>query len=207
MDIAWINFKCEIFHFRLNKKIGINRKGRLRMNQRIRKIFGIFLLISYVLPTFSQNEIKDILLAQGAWFLFSTKTEEHFDDDKTLTQIDFFKKADVSSIFFDQNDKLYSVFSKEESSVWEDLWRQVDDTHFVIVSPVDSSHQVMDILELSPKMLVIRNCSEIEDGNRCLTYTYFATKDGWLSDKEVDELNSAGVIDINELVDLSKKED
>lgn len=161
--------------------------------------------MSYVFSTYAQSKMQDKLVDQGAWFLFSTKTEEKFDDDKTLTQVDFFKKGDVSSIFFDKDDKLYSVFSQESADVLEDLWRLVDDTHFVIVSPVDSSPQLMDILDLDSKRLVIQNCTDIEGGTRCIVYTYFSTKDSWLSDNEIDELNSVGVIDLDELASITEK--
>lgn len=148
----------------------------------------------------AQNNLKDQLIAQGAWFLFSSQIDESYDDEK-LTKIDFFKKDDVSSIYFDNEDKLFSVFSEEgDSNMLEDRWKIVDDTHFVIVSPLDSSSRIMDIVEISPTKLVVRTCSNLEEnGEKCITYTYFSTKTGWLSDKEIDELNGAGIIKRNNI--------
>lgn len=158
-------------------------------------LFIIFFLLSSLFPVQAQDDnIAERLISSGAWFLFSTRTDEQFSDE-TLTKVDFFKKEDVSSLFFDVDDRLFSVFSNDGSEMWEDRWRLIDDTHFVMVSPVDESSQVMDILEFTPTKLVLRNCSDIEDGTRCITYTYFSTKEGWLPDKEIDELNTAGVIE------------
>ncbi len=172
----------------------------------MKKIVTLFLLFFCLFSTYAQDNIRNKLIAQGAWFLFSTRTEERFDDGRDLTQIDFFKKQDVSSIFFDRDDKLYSVFSNDGSDVWEDLWRMVDETHFVMLSPVDKSSQLMSILELTSKQLVFRNCADIEGGARCVTYTYFSSKDGWLSDHEINELNSVGIIDLDELAHAMKSE-
>ncbi len=171
----------------------------------MRKIFTAILSICSLLSVYAQEAVKEKLINQGVWFLFSARVEEHFNDDKNLTQIDFFKKSDVSSILFDRDDKLYSVFSKDGSDVWEDLWRMVDETHFVMVSPQDSSSQLMNIMELNQKMLVLKNCSDIEGGSRCVTYTYFSSKEGWLPDNEIDDLNSAGVIDMDEVMSSIEK--
>ncbi|MDU1903978.1 MAG: hypothetical protein E6772_04270 [Dysgonomonas sp.] len=158
-------------------------------------LLAILFLANSLFITQAQNDtITEKLITSGAWFLFSTRTDEQFSDE-TLTKVDFFKKGDVSSLFFDADDKLFSVFSKDGSEMWEDRWRVIDDTHFVMVSPVDESSQIMDILEFTTTKLVLQNCSEIEEGTRCVTYTYFSTKEGWLPDEEIDELNTAGVIE------------
>ena len=138
------------------------------------------------------------LISQGAWFLFSIRTEEQVGEE-VLTQVELYKKDDISSIFFDEENKLYSVFSKYSSDVYEDRWKLVDDTHFVMVSPSDGSSQVVEILEINETKLVLRNCGDIENGTSCSLYTYFSTKEGWLPDSEIDELNSAGVIEIEEM--------
>ena len=151
------------------------------------------------------------LISQGAWFLFSIRTEEQVGEE-VLTQVEFYKKDDISSIFFDEENKLYSVFSKYSSDVYEDRWKLVDDTHFVMVSPSDGSSQVVEILEINETKLVLRNCGDIENGTSCSLYAYFSTKEGWLPDSEIDELNSAGVIEIEEMtpwnisIEISEKE-
>ncbi|HCO67745.1 MAG TPA: hypothetical protein DIT04_08350 [Dysgonomonas sp.] len=165
----------------------------------MKRILILCTILGYVFNIYTQNSVKDALMGQGTWFLFSARTEEKINE-RIFTKIDFFKKEDVSSIFFDQDDRLFSVFSKEGADVWEDLWRMADDTHFVIVSPVDQSSQVIDIIELNKKKLVIRNCSEIEGGTKCIIYTYFSTKKGWLPDKEIEELNTAGVMVVDKMM-------
>lgn len=144
------------------------------------------------------TDMNHKLISQGAWFLFSIRTEEQVGEE-VLTQVEFYKKDDISSIFFDEENKLYSVFSKYSSDVYEDRWKLVDDTHFVMVSPSDGSSQVVEILEINETKLVLRNCGDIENGTSCSLYTYFSTKEGWLPDSEIDELNSAGVIEIEEM--------
>lgn len=165
----------------------------------MKQLFILCLTLGYFFNINAQNSVKDVLMRQGTWFLFSARTEEKIND-RIFAKIDFFKKSDVSSIFFDQDDKLFSVFSKEGSDVWEDLWRMADDTHFVIVSPMDKSNQIMDIIELNNKKLVIRNCSNIEGGSKCIIYTYFSTKEGWLPDREIEELNTAGVMMVDKMM-------
>lgn len=162
----------------------------------MKRIAIMFCLLVSLSSLFAQNSVSEKLVAQGAWFLFSMRTDEQYTDtDETLTKVDFFKKDDVSSIYFDEDDKLYSVFSGDGADIWEDRWRMIDDTHFVMVSPVDESSQVIDILELTDTKLVLKNCTEIEGGSRCLIYTYFSTKEGWLPDNEIEDLNMAGVIE------------
>ncbi|MEN9918218.1 MAG: hypothetical protein RL662_654 [Bacteroidota bacterium] len=155
----------------------------------------ILLLIANNLVLNAQDSISEKLVAHGAWFLFSSKTEEQFKDE-TLTKVDFFKKEDVSSIFFDNDDKIYSIFTNDGSEMLEDRWKMVDNNHFVMVSPIDQSTQIINIVEFDSKKLVLKNCSEIENGSKCITYTYFSTKEGWLPNSEIDELNTAGVIEI-----------
>lgn len=144
------------------------------------------------------DDMTQKLTSQGAWFLFSIRTEEQVDEE-VLTQVEFYKKDDVSSIFFDGENKLYSVFSKYSSDMCEDRWKLVDDTHFVMVSPNDGSSQVVEILEIDKTKLVLRNCSDIDNGTSCSLYTYFSTKEGWLPDSEIDNLNAAGIIEIEEM--------
>lgn len=165
----------------------------------MKKIVILCLILGYAFNINAQRSVKDALVEQGAWFLFSVRTEEKVNN-RIFTKIDFFKKEDVSSMFFDQDDKLFSVFSKDGSEMWEDLWRMVDDTHFVIVSPIDQSTQLIDILELNRKKLVLRNCSEISNGNKCIIYTYFSTKEGWLPDPEIEELNTAGIMMVDKMM-------
>lgn len=165
----------------------------------MRKLFILCLMLGYILNANAQKSVEDALIEQGAWFLFSARTEERIHN-RIFTKIDFFKKDDVSSMFFDRDDKLFSVFSKDGSEMWEDLWRMTDDTHFVIVSPVDYSTQLMDIIELNRKKLVIRNCADTDRGNKCVIYTYFSTKEGWLPDQEIDELNTAGVMMVDKMM-------
>lgn len=163
----------------------------------------IGLILSLILCCFiymrgQDTDMNHKLISQGAWFLFSIRTEEQVGEE-VLTQVEFYKKDDISSIFFDEENKLYSVFSKYSSDVYEDRWKLVDDTHFVMVSPSDGSSQVVEILEINETKLVLRNCGDIENGTSCSLYTYFSTKEGWLPDSEIDELNSAGVIEIQEM--------
>jgi len=165
----------------------------------MKRIIGICFFIAFFLTAYGQEKVKDALMEQGAWFLFSLRVEEKIDD-KILTKVEFYKKDDVSSIFFDKDDKMYSVFSDVGSEMWEDLWKMVDDTHFVMVSPLDESTQVMDIIELDTKKLVFRNCSDIDGGMKCTTYTYFSTKEGWLPDSEIDELNTAGIMVVDKMI-------
>jgi len=157
----------------------------------------VFILLVNLFGIYSQATVEDALIDQGVWFLFSTRIEEKFSDE-TLVKVDYFKKDDVSSIYFDTDDKLFSIFTSIDSTMLEDRWRMVDDTHFVIVSPVDKSSQIMDIHELSPEKLIISNCLDIEEGTRCLTHTFLSKKEGWLPDSEIDGLNSAGIINVNE---------
>lgn len=138
------------------------------------------------------------LTSQGAWFLFSIRTEEKVGEE-VLTQVEFFKRDDISSLFFDAENKLYTVFSKYSSDIYEDRWKLVDDTHFVMVSPNDGSSQIVEILEIDSTKLVLRNCGDIENGTSCSLYTYFSTKEGWLPDSEIDNLNTAGVVEIEEM--------
>lgn len=169
------------------------------MARTVRMTIILCLTLGYILNMNAQISVKDALMGQGTWFLFSARTEEKVNE-RVFTRIDFFKKSDVSSIFFDEDDKLFSVFSKEGSDIWEDLWRMADDTHFVIVSPADQSTQIMDIIELNSKKLVIRNCSDTEGGSKCVIYTYFSTKNGWLPDREIEELNTAGVMVVDRMM-------
>ena len=156
------------------------------------------MLFCFIYMKGQDTDMSHKLTSQGAWFLFSVRTEEQVGEE-VLTQVEFYKKDDISSIFFDEENKLYSVFSKYSTDVYEDRWKLVDDTHFVMVSPNDGSSQIVEILEIDKTKLVLRNCGDIENGTSCSLYTYFSTKEGWLPDSEIDELNSAGVIEIEEM--------
>lgn len=162
----------------------------------MRFLFTVLILINCLFCIQSQDSISDKLIGQGVWFLYSSRTQEQFSDE-ILTKVDYFKKDDVSSIYFDADNKLFSIFTKDDSVMMEDLWKIIDDTHFVIVSPTDESSQIMEIIELSQNKLVIRNCLDIEDGTRCLTHTYLSKKEGWPSDEKIDELNAEEVISVD----------
>ncbi|QIK53067.1 hypothetical protein G7051_01355 [Dysgonomonas sp. HDW5B] len=157
-----------------------------------------FMLFCFIYMKGQDTDMSHKLTSQGAWFLFSVRTEEQVGEE-VLTQVEFYKKDDISSIFFDEENKLYSVFSKYSTDVYEDRWKLVDDTHFVMVSPNDGSSQIVEILEIDKTKLVLRNCGDIENGTSCSLYTYFSTKEGWLPDSEIDELNSAGIIEVEEM--------
>ncbi len=156
------------------------------------------MLFCFIYMKGQDTDMSHKLTSQGAWFLFSVRTEEQVGEE-VLTQVEFYKKDDISSIFFDEENKLYSVFSKYSTDVYEDRWKLVDDTHFVMVSPNDGSSQIVEILEIDKTKLVLRNCGDIENGTSCSLYTYFSTKEGWLPDSEIDELNSAGIIEVEEM--------
>lgn len=156
------------------------------------------MLFCFIYMKGQDTDMSHKLTSQGAWFLFSVRTEEQVGEE-VLTQVEFYKKDDISSIFFDEENKLYSVFSKYSADVYEDRWKLVDDTHFVMVSPNDGSSQIVEILEIDKTKLVLRNCGDIENGTSCSLYTYFSTKEGWLPDSEIDELNSAGIIEVEEM--------
>lgn len=163
----------------------------------------IGIIVSLIVCCFFYAKGQDVdmthrLTSQGAWFLFSIRTEEKVGEE-VLTQVEFFKKDDISSIFFDEENKLYTVFSKYSSDIYEDRWKLVDDSHFVMVSPNDGSSQIVEILEIDSTKLVLRNCGDIENGTSCSLYTYFSTKEGWLPDSEIDNLNSAGIIEVEDM--------
>ncbi len=143
-------------------------------------------------------EMNRKLKAQGAWFLFSIRTEEQVGEE-VLTQVEFFRKDDISSILFDEENKLYSVFSKYSTDMYEDRWKLVDGSHFVMVSPNDGTSQIVEILEMNGTKLVLRNCVDIENGTSCSLYTYFSSKDGWLPDNEIDKLNTAGIMEVDKM--------
>ena len=157
------------------------------------------LIFSLLIPSIYAQTVEEKLKNVGAWFLFSTRMEQQ-DGKDVLTQVDFFKKEDISSILFEQENKLYSVFSDSGHEMNEDLWKMLDDTTFVMTDLTGSTTQIMEIIELSDKKLVLRYCDDsIVDSSKCVISTYFSTKAGWLSDKEIEELNSAGVIEMKEV--------
>lgn len=150
----------------------------------------------------SSQTVREKLISTGAWFLFSSRLEQQSAGDEVLTEISFYKKDDVSSLLFDENNRLYSVFSEQGTEMNEDLWKLLDDNNFVMVSLTDETSQspVMEIMELSTSKLVLRYCDESNIENvTCVISTYFSTKAGWLSDAEIDELNSAGIIKLEEM--------
>lgn len=157
-----------------------------------------FMLCCFIYMKGQDMDMSQRLTSQGAWFLFSVRTEEKVGDE-VLTQVEFFKRNDISSLFFDEENKLYTVFSKYSSDIYEDRWKLVDDTHFVMVSPTDGASQIVEILEIDNTKLVLRNCGDIENGTSCSLYTYFSTKEGWLPDSEIDSLNTAGIIQVDEM--------
>lgn len=139
----------------------------------------------------SGQDISDTLINQGVWFLSSTQIVEIADNEQyTLTE--YFKKEDISSIFFDP-DKVYTVYSKMGDDVMEDNWKIVDDKHLVMVGPDDGSAQVMDILEINSNKLILQSCNDIEGGITCTKFIYAANKDNWLSDAEIEKLNADSV--------------
>lgn len=140
----------------------------------------------------AQQQQAKQLINQGVWFLASTTIEEK-DGDTMLTQTEYFKKDDISSIFFDEEKKVYTVFSKLGTDVMEDRWQMVDDSHFVMVGPDDGSSQFMEIVSLSPTKLEIKSCNDIEGIITCTLFVYHATKDKWLSDQEIDKLNAVAI--------------
>lgn len=165
----------------------------------------VAVIVSLVLCSFiyvkgqgADADMNQRLISQGTWFLFSLRTEEKVGED-VLAQIEFFKKSDISSLLFDEENKLYTVYSKYSPDILEDRWKLVNENSFVMVSPTDGSSQIIEIIEMDSTKLVLRNCSDIEDGTSCLIYTYFSTKNGWLSDGEIDNLNTAGVMRIDKM--------
>lgn len=156
------------------------------------------LLCFFVYAKGQNASLSQRLISQGAWFLYSLRTEEQVGEE-VLMQQEFYKKDDISSIFFDHENKLYTVFSKYNGDVFEDRWKVVSDTHFVMVSPVDGSSQLMEILEMNTHKLVLRNCGDIENGKSCSLYTYLSTKEAWLPDSEIDNLNAVGIVQIDQI--------
>lgn len=163
----------------------------------MKKLF--FLLIFGLCACLSQAQtVENKLINAGAWFLFSNRLEQQ-DGENVLTQVEFFKKNDMSSLLFDKNNRLYSVFGDDGSEMNEDLWKMLDNNSFVITDMTGTATQIMEIIELSNKKLVLRYCDDsIPESVKCVISTYFPTKGGWLSDQQIDELNSAGVIEMAE---------
>lgn len=158
--------------------------------------FIILLFLSFIFSVKSKT-IEEQLINAGAWFLFSTRLEQ-LEGDTILTQIEFFKKEDVSSLLFDHNNRLYSVFSDKETEMNEDLWKLLNDNSFVISDMTGETMQIMEIVELTKNKLILKFCDEKSETNKCIISTYFTTKAGWLSDSEIDKLNSTGVIKYEE---------
>lgn len=164
----------------------------------MKRIAFLLILISSMSSIYAET-VEDKLKNVGAWFLFSTRIEQQ-DGDDVLTQVDFFKKDDISSILFEDNNRLYSVFSDSNTDMNEDLWKMLGNDAFVLTDMAGTTTQIMEIIELSDKKLVIRYCDDTVANNlKCVISTYFATKAGWLSDAEIEELNSAGVIELKEV--------
>lgn len=154
----------------------------------------LFIFLCSIIQTNAQNDVSDELMKQGVWFLYATRIEEKTADNESVSQDEFFKKDDVSSMFFEK-DKVYSVYSKIGNDVLEDGWKIVDDTHFVMVGPDDGSAQMMEILELSSERLVIKSCNEIDNLVSCTQFTYLSSKDKWPTDAEIDNMNAASMTD------------
>lgn len=163
----------------------------------MKKIIVLLISILYMCSLHAQD-VKERLMNSGAWFLFSTRMEQQEGED-ILTQVQFLKKDDVSSLLFDNKNRLYSVFSDYGQEMNEDLWKLLNDTSFVITDLEGKTAQVMEIIELSKNKLVLRYCDDSEENkSKCIISTYFSTKKGWLSDQEIDELNSTGVIELKD---------
>lgn len=154
------------------------------------KHFRTILIIVFLVCSsyaYTQQNVSDLLINQGVWFLSSTDITEIADNEQ-INQTEYFKKDDVSSIFFEQG-KVYTVYTKMGNDVMEDNWKIVDDTHFVMVGPDDGSAQLMEILELNSKKLVLKSCNDINEGITCTQFTYMSNKDNWPTDAEIDKLN------------------
>jgi hypothetical protein len=165
----------------------------------MKKNITILVFLLCFLSANSQT-VREKLISTGAWFLFSSRLEQQSEGDEILTEISFYKKDDVSSLLFEENNRLYSVFSEQGTEMNEDLWKLLDDNNFVIASLTGETSQVMEIMEISPSKLVLRYCDDSNsEGSTCMISTYFSTKAGWLSDAEIDELNSAGVMKLEEM--------
>lgn len=164
----------------------------------MKKIAFILVFVSLI-PCIYAQTVEEKLKNVGAWFLFSTRMEQQ-DGKGVLTQVDFFKKDDISSILFENDNRLYSVFSDLGTDMNEDLWKILDENTFVMTDMAGTTTQIMEIIELSDSKLVLRYCDDtVIDSSKCVISTYFSTKAGWLSDKEIEELNSAGVIEMKEV--------
>lgn len=163
------------------------------------KKIAFLLIFGSLMSSLYAQTVEEKLKNVGAWFLFSTRLEQQ-DGQDVLTQVDFFKKNDVSSILFENDNRLYSVFSDSGSDMNEDLWKMLNDSAFVMTDLQGTTTQIMEIIELSNNKLVLRYCDDtVVDSSKCVISTYFATKAGWLSDAEIEELNSAGVIELKDI--------
>lgn len=163
------------------------------------KRYFLFFLIFFSFILVEAQTVKDSLISSGTWFLFSSKIEQQVDDE-VLARVTFFKKDDISSILFEDKNRLFSVFSEQGDEMNEDLWKMLDDNRFVMTNLTGESAQVMEIIEYTPSKLVIRYCEDSDsEGFICIISTYFATKSGWLPDAEIDELNTAGVLEIDSM--------
>ena len=164
----------------------------------MKKYLILFIFVNVFLFVNGQTT-KEKLISSGTWFLFSSKLEQQ-DEDDALTQVTFYKKDDTSSLLFDEKNRMYSVFTEQDNEMNEDLWKLLDEHKFVITSMTGDSSQIMEIMEFSSSKLVLRYCDETDSNNiSCIITTYFSTKLGWLADTEIDDLNTAGIIEIDEM--------
>lgn len=158
------------------------------------KHFRTTLIIVFIICSsyiYGQQNVSDLLINQGVWFLSSTEILEIAGNEQ-VTQTEYFKKDDVSSIFFDQ-EKIYTVYSKMGTDVMEDNWKIVDNTHLVMVGPDDGSAQLMEILEVNSKKLILQSCNDIDEGVTCTKFIYMSNKETWPSDTEIDQLNKDSI--------------
>lgn len=161
-----------------------------------------YLLLLILIPCFvglQSQTLSDRLISAGAWFLFLQTVEEEIDGE-TLVQNEYFKKNDVSSLLFDEDNRLYSVFSDEGRDINEDLWRIIDENNLVIVSLTGETSQVMEILHFDSERLVLRYWNKLsEERSSSIISTYLSTKEDWPSDSEIDAFNSVGIVEVDEM--------
>lgn len=164
----------------------------------MKKILLSVFLISCFTILKGQN-ISERLISSGAWFLYLQTIEEEIDGE-TLVLNEYFKKSDVSSLLFDEENRLYSVFSDNEKEMNEDLWRLIDDNNLVIVSLGGETSQVMEILHFDADKLVLRYWNKLsEEVSSSVISTYLPTKLDWPTDDEIELFNTVGIVKVDEM--------
>lgn len=161
-----------------------------------------YLLLTILIFAFSilkSQPLSERLISAGAWFLLLQTVEEEVNGN-TLVLNEYFKKNDVSSLLFDEDNRLYSVFSDQGKEINEDLWRLIDDNNLVIVSLTGETSQVMEILHFDSEKLVLRYWNKLsEERSSSIISTYLSTKEDWPSDDDIDKFNSLGVLEVDEM--------